>query len=68
MDIKDGLKRDYNFLSGNGMINMVHDYSKLIIGIVEKVNMNLDSEKQIVINTKDWSDNIAPKLGSGRIK
>lgn len=67
MDLRENLKRKYDLLAGEESKNDIREYFSLITNLTDKVNSAFEVEKRITIGKNAWSDNIAPKIGSGRL-
>jgi len=65
IDKTKGYKRQYNLL--NGLSDPVKEYTDLFSKLVLRFNQNLVEEEKIKMIDAWWSDNIAPKISSGRI-
>lgn len=67
LDQKEGLQRQYNFFSGQGMPGLTRQHIDLIKRISLEANRNLPKDKQVGINEQNWRNDIAPKFGSARL-
>jgi len=67
IDKEKGFKRQYNLFSGQGMCDLVKEYTVLFSRLVDSYNQNVLHEKRIEMTDDLWRNDVAPRIGSGRI-
>jgi hypothetical protein len=67
IDQKEGFQRQYNFFAGQGMPELIQLHIALVVRLTIECNRHLPAEKAIRVNLQDWSNDIAPQVGSARL-
>ncbi|HBL10382.1 MAG TPA: hypothetical protein DD379_03025 [Cyanobacteria bacterium UBA11162] len=57
----------YNLLARKEIRDLLREYTKLIAELFEQYNQRVSDEQKIKISADLWSNDILPKMGSGRI-
>ena len=67
IDRQQGIARQYNLLSGQGVADMIGQHTALVQRLVALANERLPREKWVAIAADDWRNDIAPQFGSARL-
>lgn len=67
LDQKEGVQRQYNFFSAQGMPDLVRQHTDLIMRLSREANRHLPKDKQVGVNEQHWRNDIAPQFGVARL-
>ncbi len=66
-DRREGYNRRYEFFGGQGMIDLIKEYTELFVKLVEHYNQYALSDKKIIMTDDLWRNDVSPQIGSGRL-
>jgi hypothetical protein len=66
-DRQQGITRQYNLLSGQGVADLIGQHTALVQRLVALANQRLPQDKWVAIKADDWRNDIAPQFGSARL-
>lgn len=67
IDRQQGSNRQYNLLAGQGVPELIHQHTELVLRLAALANGKLPEDKKVEVSAADWRNDIAPQFGSARL-
>lgn len=67
VDGRENFQRSYNLLAGQGMPQVVREFTDTFCQLVEAYNLAVPHEQKLVLNDGLWRTDMSPRFGSARL-
>jgi hypothetical protein len=67
VDRRENFQRSYNLLAGQGMAQLVREFTSTFCQLVETYNLAVPIERKLSLDGGSWRTDVSPQFGSARL-